>query len=74
MRVEYNVGWDGWTQTERAHRFTIEISDRAWKILSKAEHGSTERVIPCQFAFVTTEHLLTICAAIDALEHVRKVG
>jgi hypothetical protein len=70
-RVEYNIGCDGWTEHPLGR---IEISDRAWKILSKAEHGSIERVIPCTSGFTDTEHLLAIAAAIDAQEPIRKAS
>lgn len=71
MRVDYNIGWDGWTAHPRGR---IEISERAWKILSKHEHGGLGGVIPCQLGFTDTEHLLAVAAAIDAQEPIRKVG
>lgn len=64
MRVDYNVGCDGWTEHPRGR---IEISDHVWRILSK-ETGcqNPSKVIPCQIGFTDTAQLLAVAKAIDA--------
>lgn len=71
MRVDYNVGCDGWTAHPRGR---IEISERAWTILSKEMRGASYRVIPCTSGFTDTHHLLAVAATIDAQEPIRKAG
>lgn len=62
MRVDYNIGCDGWTEYPNGR---IEISDHAWRILSKCEY-SDQRVIPCKMGFTDDAQLLAVARSIDA--------
>ena len=60
MRVDYTIGCGRWTPYPDGR---IEISDHAWKTLSKDEWGT--RIIPCQSGFTDDVQLLAVAAAID---------
>lgn len=60
MRVDYNIGIDGWTEYPNGR---LEISDHAWRILSKSV--DLIRVIPCQIGFTDDHQLIAVAKAID---------
>lgn len=64
MRIDYNIGIDGWTEYPNGR---IEISDHAWRVLSKGTGCELpRRVIPCQIGFTDTAQLLAVAQSIDA--------